>query len=181
MSNAIAIFLEVNPAFEVQTGLRPDQVIGRRATEAIPGLKGTPFMGIYGDVVLTGKPVEFEQFSEPLNRHYQVSAFSLGGGRFATVFRDITERKQAEAERERLIGRLQDALAQVKQLSGMLPICASCKKIRDDAGYWHNVEEYVRAHSDVEFSHGICPECARTLYPEMFTDEQDGSDTEPRK
>ncbi len=165
------IFLEVNPAFELQTGLRPDQVIGKRATQAVPELKDAPFVEIYGNVALTGKPVEFEEFSEPLNRHYQISAFSLGEGQFATVFRDITERKQADAERERLIARLQDALAQVKQLSGMLPICASCKKIRDDAGYWHNVEEYVRDHSNAEFSHGLCPDCARKLYPEMFDEE----------
>ncbi len=81
------------------------------------------------------------------------------------VFRDITERKQAEAERERLIDELQTALTQVKQLSGLLPICASCKKIRDDKGYWQQIEVYIREHSAVDFSHGICPECMEKLYP----------------
>jgi len=78
---------------------------------------------------------------------------------------DITERKWVELEREKLIRELQEALARVKQLSGMLPICASCKKIRDDKGYWNQVEVYIRDHSEAEFSHGICPECKEKLYP----------------
>lgn len=90
-------------------------------------------------------------------------------GRFAGTFhiaREITERKQAEAEREQLIRSLRDALAQVKTLSSLLPICASCKSIRDDAGYWTQVEVYIRDHAGVEFSHGICPECFARLYPD---------------
>lgn len=87
------------------------------------------------------------------------------GGR-VMVLRDITERQRSEAEREKLIVELRSALAQVKQLSGMLPICASCKKIRDDQGYWHQIESYIRSHSEAEFSHGICPDCMRKLYPE---------------
>ncbi len=71
-------------------------------------------------------------------------------------------------EKEQLILELQDALAKVKTLSGLLPICASCKKIRDDQGYWNRIESYIGKHADVEFSHGICPECARKLYPEIF-------------
>lgn len=62
---------------------------------------------------------------------------------------------------------LQAALEQVKQLSGMLPICASCKKIRDDAGYWHDVAVYIREHSEAEFSHGMCPDCMENLYLEL--------------
>lgn len=62
------------------------------------------------------------------------------------------------------------ALTNVKQLSGMLPICASCKKIRNDKGYWEQIEMYVRDHSEAEFSHGICPECAKTLYPEFYNE-----------
>jgi hypothetical protein len=62
---------------------------------------------------------------------------------------------------------LRDALAKVKTLSGFLPICASCKKIRDDKGYWNQIEAYLSAHSELEFSHGLCPDCARKLYPEL--------------
>lgn len=83
-------------------------------------------------------------------------------------FLDIAERKKAEEERERLIGELQEALARVKTLSGLLPICASCKKIRNDQGYWQQIEAYIRDHSEAEFSHSVCPECAKKLYPEVF-------------
>jgi PAS domain S-box-containing protein len=88
------------------------------------------------------------------------------------IARDITDRKRAEEERERLIVELQEALAKVKTLSGMLPICASCKKIRDDQGYWQQVEEYIQKHSEAEFTHGICPDCVRKLYPELYGDKQ---------
>jgi len=80
---------------------------------------------------------------------------------------DITERKQAENEREQLINQLQEALAEVKTLSGMLPICASCKKIRDDKGYWNQIEIYIKNHSEAEFTHSICPDCRKKLYPEL--------------
>jgi len=86
---------------------------------------------------------------------------------------DITERKRAEEERERLIAELQEALAKVKTLSGLLPICASCKKIRDDQGYWREVELYIGEHSTAEFTHGLCPECAKRLYPRFYADPQD--------
>jgi len=82
-----------------------------------------------------------------------------------TIFRDITQRKLIEEERKDLIKELENALDQVKQLSGMLPICSSCKKIRDDKGYWNKIESYISDHSEAKFSHGICPECAKKLYP----------------
>jgi len=76
--------------------------------------------------------------------------------------------KQTDEEKSKVIKELQTALERVKTLSGMLPICASCKKIRDDQGYWNQIESYIAKHSEAEFSHGICPECARKLYPEYF-------------
>ena len=80
----------------------------------------------------------------------------------------ISGRKQAAAERERLIKDLQQALQDVKTLSGLLPICSSCRKIRDDRGSWNTLEQYVCEHSGAEFSHGLCPDCARRLYPDYF-------------
>ena len=80
---------------------------------------------------------------------------------------DVTDRHQAEADRERLILELQTALSRVKALSGLLPICASCKRIRDDQGYWKQVETYIRSHSEATFTHSICPECRHMLYPEL--------------
>jgi len=78
------------------------------------------------------------------------------------------ERKQAEVERENLIVELQEAVAKINKLNGLLPICAHCKKIRDDKGYWNQLEAYIREHSEAEFSHSICPDCAQKHYPEFF-------------
>jgi len=78
----------------------------------------------------------------------------------------FTARKQMETDRERLINELKEALANIKTLRGMLPICASCKKIRDDKGYWNQIEDYILARSEALFTHGICPECARKQHPD---------------
>jgi len=84
------------------------------------------------------------------------------------VARDVTERKKSENDRENLIRELQNALVEVKALSGLLPICSSCKKIRDDQGYWIQVETYISKHSDATFTHGLCPECLKQYYPEVY-------------
>ena len=73
--------------------------------------------------------------------------------------------KFKDAEQKRLIKELQEAIASIKTLSGLIPICASCKKIRDDQGYWNQLEAYISEHSSAEFSHGICPDCAVKMYP----------------
>ncbi len=88
------------------------------------------------------------------------------------VLRDITDRKKAEAEIKQLVIALREALAKVKTLSGLLPICASCKKIRDDKGYWNQIEQYIKAHAEVDFSHSICPECTKELYPDLIFEEK---------
>jgi PAS domain S-box-containing protein len=84
------------------------------------------------------------------------------------VLEDVTGRRQLEQDRERLIAELREALAKVKLLSGFIPICASCKKIRNDAGYWQQIEVYIRDHSEAEFSHGICPDCGKRLYGDLY-------------
>ena len=81
-------------------------------------------------------------------------------------------RHQADREKEELIAKLEDALLQVKRLSGLLPICASCKRIRDEGGAWQQIEDYIAVHSEADFSHGICPECAHRLYPEVYKDRE---------
>ena len=72
-------------------------------------------------------------------------------------------------ENESLIQELKNALAQVKTLGGLLPICSHCKKIRDDKGYWNQIEAYLHEHSDADFSHSICPECFKEHYPRAYT------------
>ena len=88
-----------------------------------------------------------------------------------SVIHDISKRKSTEKEREQLIDELQDALAEVKKLRGFLPICSSCKKIRDDKGYWTQIESYIRDHSEAEFTHSICPECTKKLYHGLNVNE----------
>ncbi len=92
----------------------------------------------------------------------------------------IAEREMAQQERENLILDLQEALFEVKTLSGLLPLCASCKKVRDDNGYWRQLEAYIQDHSEAEVSHGICPDCAKELYPdyadEMHPETQGGDE-----
>jgi hypothetical protein len=85
----------------------------------------------------------------------------------STAQQEIERRKQVERENQCLIDELQGALSEVKTLRGFLPICASCKKIRDDQGYWQQIEKYISDHSEAVFSHGACPECFARLYPEF--------------
>jgi len=78
--------------------------------------------------------------------------------------------QQQNKEKDELIARLQDALANVKKLSGLLPICSSCKKIRNDEGYWKQIEGYIAEHSEAVFTHGLCPDCLKKLYPKLRQD-----------
>lgn len=80
----------------------------------------------------------------------------------------LEERRREARERERLIGELEEALSKVRTLTGLLPICSSCKNIRDDQGYWKQMEAYISEHSEAEFSHSLCPPCAQKLYPEVY-------------
>ncbi len=93
-------------------------------------------------------------------RSRYVNCKERGKLRTYVIASDLTEHRQADAERERLIGQLLQNLSEVKTLSGLLPICASCKKIRDDQGYWHQVEAYISAHTPAQLSYALCPTCA---------------------
>jgi PAS domain S-box-containing protein len=84
---------------------------------------------------------------------------------FVAQIQDITARKRAEAERESLIRQLQEALASVKTLRGLLPICAWCRQVRNDDGYWKDLETFLRDNLDVDFTHGMCPACLRQVSP----------------
>lgn len=101
------------------------------------------------------KPIEAERLFAAIAKSAEVIEFRRAARRH-------------EEERERLIAELQQALASVKALRGLLPICCSCKKIKDDHGYWSQVEQYIADHSEAEFSHSLCPECARRLYPKYY-------------
>ncbi len=124
-----------------------------------PLVIGGKTVGIIG---LANKPGDFDQNDAMLATGFgELAAIALQNSR------DLDERNRAEKEREKLIVRLQKALADVKKLSGLLPICSFCKQIRDDRGYWKQIESYIKDNSDADFSHSICPECAEKHYPEI--------------
>ena len=86
------------------------------------------------------------------------------------ILTDITEQKRIEKERNDLIAELREALENVKMLSGLLPVCARCKKIRNDDNHWEPIERYIHEHSEAQLSHSLCPECAKQLYPDLDID-----------
>ena len=97
---------------------------------------------------------------------------------YRTLYRSIRyarERLRAMQDKDLLVSELRDTLRHIKRLQGLLPICAACKKIRDYQGCWEEVEQYVQAHSEASFTHSICPDCSRRLYPELFADKRTGS------
>lgn len=83
---------------------------------------------------------------------------------------DVSKEMELEARCERLIDHLRQSLSRIKTLEGLLPICAACKKVRDDKGYWNRIEDYIHNHTQARFSHGICPDCAQRLYPELYAE-----------
>ena len=109
------IYRRVNDRFEALTGIEADVVVGNRATEVIEGIEETPFIEIFGEVGLGGDPVRFEQYSEPLERYYDISAFSPRYGECISIFSDITDRKEREHERERI----RELLTVTEQLAGV--------------------------------------------------------------
>jgi AmiR/NasT family two-component response regulator len=100
---------------------------------------------------------------KPIHVRELENAITIARARFA----DMIKLREVNLELEKRNKELQAALSKIKTLSGLLPICASCKKIRDDGGYWHQVEAYVQDHSDAEFSHGLCPDCVSRYYPDF--------------
>jgi GAF domain-containing protein len=109
--------------------------------------------------VLAALAVDNARLQRDLDRHAQA--------RLAALSTTNAELSVSLGERDKLVDGLTEALTRVKTLSGLLPICASCKKVRDDHGYWNQIETYLRTRTEAEFSHGICPDCARRLYPEL--------------
>jgi len=115
-----------------------------------------------GIIGLANKPSDFTENDAQMAAGFgELAAIALQNSR------NLDERIRAEQEREDLIQELRQALQDVKRLSGLLPICSICKKIRDDTGYWKQVEAYIQEHSEAQFSHSICEECVQKHYPEF--------------
>ncbi len=181
------VVIQWNQAIEQLTGIQSQDIVGKGDYEyALPfynqrrpilidlvlkpdrSYEATyPHLEKRGDLILSaevrhqslaGKEVFLSGVASPL---FDTQGKVVGA---IETLRDITDQKRAQHERESLIRDLQEALAKVRKLSGFLPICASCKKIRDDNGYWNQIDAYIREHSDAEFSHGLCPDCVDELY-----------------
>lgn len=171
---------EFNPAAEKITGWRAQDAAGMPLATIlrIVAEDGSLLADDPVQAVMQGSPGHEARGEQWLQRRddsrisvsYTGSIIGSDRSRPAGVvfaFRDIDEHKKLEAEREQLIGELHAALENIKTLRGLIPICANCKQIRDDQGFWQHVEKYVAAHSEAQFSHSICPACIRKLYPEI--------------
>lgn len=166
--------LYVNREFARTFGLDdPRSAVGRSVLEAMdPADRARTSERL--DRLAAGQPVEpttevtmVRPRGGPFRAAITDATVELADGPAVLGFiQDVTQQRRAEADRERLIGDLQAALADVKTLSGLLPICAHCKKVRDDHGYWNRIESFLREHSGAEFTHGICPDCAQKYFPE---------------
>jgi PAS domain S-box-containing protein len=185
--DADGYIISANHAAELILGLTLEQLLGRVSKD--PRWKaihedGSDFPGDTHpamDALRTGKEVRntimgvyhpdkneyvwisinaIPQFKQGNTKPYQVY----------TTFEDISERKHSEAEQKRLIGELESALKNIKTLRGLVPICAGCKKIRDDQGYWDQVEIFIQKHSEAQFTHSLCPECIKKYYPDENQD-----------
>ena len=177
-------FVRVNDSYATGCGYSPEEMIGKNHFALYPNPENE---AIFIRVRDTGEDFEVRdrpfEFPDQPDRgvtywDWTLKAVKEPDGRIiGLVFSlyETTERKRNKDRTDQLVLELQEALAKVKTLSGLIPICASCKKIRDDTGYWKQIESYLRDHSEAKFSHGICPECAEKLYPE-FIDKIKGMD-----
>jgi len=166
MNRAGLDMIEADTMDQVQ-GQQVVSLISEQYKDAFSSLTTSCFDGRSGALEfemtgLKGRPLWLETRAVPLLDGKGAIQASLG------ITRNITDMKAQEQERAALVEELKSALKNVKTLSGMLPICASCKKIRDDKGYWNQIESYISEHSHVLFSHSICPDCSKRLYPDYF-------------
>ncbi|MGD9782833.1 MAG: PAS domain-containing protein [Kiritimatiellia bacterium] len=164
--------LEVNDGFTDLVGYGDEEVLGCRTTDLNLWAKAGDRDAIVAQLAARGRVdgLEFafrKKSGDLLTGLFSAAVLAVGDEPcILSSIADITARKQVEEERERLVADRERALQEIKVLGGLLPICMSCKKIRDDQGYWNQIESYIRSHSQAEFSHSLCPECAHQLYPE---------------
>jgi PAS domain S-box-containing protein len=170
-------FVDINDAFLRTFGYTIDQVVGKTAVELNLFVDPLAQEAVQRLLERGGPVREVQLRARTRDGRVREGLFSADviesqGVRYVlTVMVDITERNLAEEERSRTIAELQDALEHIKTLRGILPICASCKRIRNDRGYWEQVEAYLSAHTDARFTHGLCPECVARHFPDLPPDE----------
>lgn len=157
---------DVNRAFSQMFGFSREEMIGRAITEATIPEAGRDDARRALDAVMEGESVTLEagrRRKDGQTIEVSIIAVPVDNGKGTkmayVLYRDVTQKKRGDREREDLILQLQKALADVRTLGGLLPICAWCKKIRDDQGYYHQIETFIAKHSEAKFTHGICPDC----------------------
>jgi PAS domain S-box-containing protein len=169
--DAVGTIVHCNAAAVREFGYEDGGLLGRKVQDLVPPSHFMARVASLEQHQATGVAPVVGEVLELAARHRDGSEFPIEvslatwetpEGRFATaIIRNISDRKRSREEREQLIVKLQDALANVKTLSGLMPICAWCKKIRDDKGYWTQLESYLSQHTTAEFTHGMCPDCKR--------------------
>jgi PAS domain S-box-containing protein len=159
-------FTYLNGVSEQMIGKTRGELLGRVIWEVRPEMRGTVMEQKFGEVVRQRVPVHFEFLSKTSNKWFEVHGHPARNGGLTAYVRDISERKVAELRLRETLAERDAALEHVQVLSGLLPICAACKKIRDDRGNWQPLESYISTHSEARFSHGMCPVCAEQYYGE---------------
>lgn len=164
--------VDVNQKLTALAGVTADRLLGRPLDAVLDGPLGLALRAAAGMPLGSGGPTSMRAPLAADGRLYDVRAVPVGQtAARVLVLHDITERQRWDDEQARLIGELQGALGDVKTLTGLLPICAGCKKIRDGQGAWHQLEVYIRDRTGAEFSHGMCPACAAQWYPDLDAHE----------
>lgn len=172
--------VRINDALLKMIGIAEQEAVGRRCHQVFPGIRchtdQCPLVRIIGGEELVHHEEE-KSLAGGEMLYCVLTANPLrdtGGNVLGMVedFKDITPRRKLENEREELISELKRSLEQVKTLSGLLPICAWCKKVRDDQGYWNKVETYFRDRSELQFTHSICPDCTTKQFQDLMNDKQ---------
>lgn len=182
--------MQANPFVTRFVGLSEEELLGRAPWE-LPlelldehGVVLPPGTTASRRTLLTGEPVREHLLGMRIpggagTRWLQLDTHAIvdRAGQVAQVivsFTDVSERREAERERERLIRELRAALDEVDTLQGLIPMCAGCRRIRDDQGYWTQLESYIVQHSKAEFTHSVCPSCSLRLYPDYQDDDTPG-------
>lgn len=166
--------LDINPRFIELFGFELSEIQGKYINDVLVPenlkVEAQKFNESSAEAYVYYETTRIKKNGESVEVYISAAPVILEGENLGVVvhYKNISEQKKIEANQKKLIKDLQMALDEVKTLSGLIPICAHCKKIRDDKGYWTSVEQYISSHSDIDFSHAICPDCIKEHFPKIY-------------